>query len=320
MKAPGRRVVVIDDDDVWAAVEASLAQGGLALEPCAEAPPSLVRDDDDTGFFRCRLAAAVTGGPAGGEASPTLGLGADPTLAAGVAHEVNNPLTAIIANLDLALRALETEDAAAPSGVRDSEAAVPVLGSQELGRLRTELRDAHEAAVHVRKIVQAVRALSLPNEEALEIVDVCAVIDKAARLATCEITSRARLRKDCARLPPVRSTAARLEQVFLNLLMNAAQAITPGAPDRHEILVAARVDDLGWVNVTVTDDGGGIAPEHLSRVFVPFFTTKSAGGTGLGLPISQRIVASLGGRIQIASELGRGTTVTVSLPPASADE
>jgi CheY-like chemotaxis protein len=123
--------------------------------------------------------------------------------------------------------------------------------------------------------------------------------------------------KSFADIPLVDANEARLGQVFLNLLVNAAQAIPEGHADEHEVRVATRTDDKGHALVEVSDSGMGIAPENISRIFDPFFTTKGEGGTGLGLSISQGAVTSLGGEISVSSSLGKGTTFLVTLPPAT---
>jgi CheY-like chemotaxis protein/anti-sigma regulatory factor (Ser/Thr protein kinase) len=118
----------------------------------------------------------------------------------------------------------------------------------------------------------------------------------------------------------VLADASRLGQVFLNLLVNAAQAMVEGDASRNEIRVAVR-EEAGQVVVDIADTGAGIAPEHLDRIFDPFFTTKPVGvGTGLGLSICRGIITGLGGEITVESEVGRGTTFHVSLPASPADE
>ena len=119
-------------------------------------------------------------------------------------------------------------------------------------------------------------------------------------------------------MPPVWTTDARLGQVFLNLLINAAQAIEIGHVDANQIRLATRTDEQGRALVEIADTGVGISAENLGRIFTPFFTTKPPGsGTGLGLSISHRIVKELGGELRLSSEPGRGTTATVALPAAS---
>jgi signal transduction histidine kinase len=224
------------------------------------------------------------------------------TLAASVAHEINNPLSAVVANLELALRQLD--------GLGDRP---------ELEDLQAELRDAHEAAHLVRQIVRDVKVFSRGGDERPAPVDVRQVLDSTARMAWSEIRHRARLQKQYDDVPPVWATDARLGQVFLNLIINSAQAIDVGRAESNRIRLSTRTDARGWALVEIADTGAGIPAEQLPRVFAPFFSTKPAGmGTGLGLSISSRIVKELGGEIRVESRVGRGTTVSVALPSASA--
>ncbi len=221
------------------------------------------------------------------------------TLAAGVAHEINNPLAAVIANLDLAERLIER-------------------GTPE--RLKAPLRDAREGAGRVRVIVRDLRIFARAEEDHRELVDLHQVLESCLRLAWPEIHPRARLDQQLGPVPPVVGNQARLGQVFLNLLVNAAQAIPEGSAADHRIRVTARTTDSGWAAVEIADTGSGISDTIRNRLFTPFFTTKPVGqGTGLGLSICQRIVSELGGEIRVCSEPGRGSTFTVLLPPAAAD-
>jgi signal transduction histidine kinase len=223
------------------------------------------------------------------------------TLAAGVAHEINNPLAAVVANLELALRSVERLPAELP----------------DVAELRAELRDAHEAAHLVRQIVRDVKVFSRTVDERASPVDVRQVLDSTVRMAWNEIRHRARLVRQYEPVPPVWTTDARLGQVFLNLLINAAQAIEIGHVDSNEIRLSTRTDDQGRAVVEIADTGVGISAENLNRIFAPFFTTKPPGsGTGLGLSISLRIVKEIGGAMELASETGRGTTARVFLPAA----
>jgi CheY-like chemotaxis protein/anti-sigma regulatory factor (Ser/Thr protein kinase) len=146
--------------------------------------------------------------------------------------------------------------------------------------------------------------------------DVRGIVESAIQMAWHEIRHRARLVKRLAEVPPVDANEARLGQVFLNLLINAAQAIPEGHADEHQISVVTRTDERGNANVEVTDTGLGIAPDDMPRIFDPFFTTKGEGGTGLGLAISHGTIKVLGGEIQVKSTPGHGTTFRVVLPPA----
>jgi PAS domain S-box-containing protein len=223
------------------------------------------------------------------------------TLAAGVAHEINNPLAYVIANLDYARQ--ELEDAAASRSPLDLE---------EVPRA---LREAREGAERVRLIVRDLKTFSRPDDARLERVDLHRAIDSAVTLAWNEIRHRARLVKAYQPVPEVWANEARLGQVFLNLLINAAQAIPEGAADRNEICVRTRLDEQGRVVVEVQDTGAGIPEDIRPRVLEPFFTTKPLGeGTGLGLSICHGIVRSLGGELYFDTEVGKGTTFRVVLP------
>lgn len=153
-------------------------------------------------------------------------------------------------------------------------------------------------------------------EPAPETADVGRAIRWAVRATAHEFRRRARLVHHPACVPPVRADEARLRQVFVNLLRNAADAVPPGRIAEHEVAIAARLEH-GHILVEVRDDGCGIAPEHLARIFEPFFTTRPVGeGTGLGLAVCREIVSSLGGEIRVQSQLGRGATFCVVLPVA----
>ncbi len=224
------------------------------------------------------------------------------TLAAGVAHEINNPLAAILGNLHLALEALQ-DGAIGPAEL--------------LGDLRDELGDSLEAAGRVRDIVRDLNIFSRTQEASASAVDVPKVVESSVRLAWNEIRHRARLVREYGEVPAVIANEARLGQVFLNLVMNAVQALPDGNVVANEIRIRILEDDQGRVVVAIRDTGAGMPPEVLRRLFTPFFTTKPVGvGTGLGLAISHRIVSSLGGEIQVDSAVGKGTEVRVALPAA----
>lgn len=219
------------------------------------------------------------------------------TLAAGVAHEINNPLSYVLANLEFAAPRI------AAAGVEPA-----VLEA---------LAEAEDGATRVRDVVRGLRAFTRPGTGPRGPVDVGAEMDAAVRLARNEIRHRARLDLRVGPLPRVVSADHELGQVFLNLLVNAAQAIQDGHARDNAITVEARTDEAGWARVEVRDTGSGMTPEVQRRVFEPFFTTKRRGaGTGLGLAIAQGIVATAGGRIEVESEVGKGSTLRVLLPPA----
>lgn len=220
-------------------------------------------------------------------------------LAAGVAHEVNNPLMALLANLELALAALE-------SGTH--------AGTEDL---RGQLLDAGNAARMVRDIVRDLNLLSRDEGEVRRPTDVHAVLESAIRISLSDISLRARLVRDLDPVPAVLANESRLGQVFVNLLVNAFQAIPEGDPDRHRITVSTRsAGDM--VSISVTDTGMGIPPDVQSRIFTPFFTTKPVGeGTGLGLSICRSIIDRFGGSLTLSSQVGRGSTFVVYLMATS---
>ncbi len=225
------------------------------------------------------------------------------TLAASVAHEINNPLAGVVANLQLALAATPEE-----GGPPDAETAAGV---------REELRDALEAAERVRRITRDLKIFSGPRDEGTSPVDVQAVIESALRMAWNEIRHRARVVREYQPVPRVEGNESRLGQVFLNLIVNAAQAMAEGRAEENVIAVATRLDRKGRVLIEVRDTGSGMPPEVLRRLFTPFFTTKPVGkGTGLGLSICHRIVASMRGEIAAESAVGRGSVFRVALPVA----
>jgi PAS domain S-box-containing protein len=233
------------------------------------------------------------------------------TLAAGVAHEINNPLTYVLANVDVARESvvrLAAERAADPGAARALE---------EIGEA---LAEAADGAGRVRQIVGDLKALSSPGDaEGTERVDVRAVLQSSINLSRRLVEARAQLSTDLASVPPVAGNAARLGQVFLNMLVNAAQAIPEGRPADQRVRAVCFVDGDGRVAVEISDTGAGIPAEQRARIFEPFFTTKPQGiGTGLGLAICQTIVTAHGGEIRVDSEVGRGSTFRVLLPPASA--
>jgi signal transduction histidine kinase len=248
------------------------------------------------------------------------------TLAAGIAHELNNPLTPLMANLtfiadDLAqVFALSTAiDHALDRGDPEARDVTTRLRTR-LRDVELAVRDARDSAERVRNIVRDLKIFSRTDEERTGPVDVRRVIDSSLRIAWNEVRHRARLVKDYREVPLVEANEGRLGQVVLNLLVNAAHAITDGHADDNEIRISTSVEG-GFVQIAISDTGTGI-PEHMQhRIFEPFFTTKPVGvGTGLGLSICHRIVTGFGGTITVASEVGRGTTFRIVLPRARRED
>ena len=217
-------------------------------------------------------------------------------LAAGIAHEIANPLTALFSLLDVAGEA--------------------VKHPPRLHEVTAALADAREAAAQMRAILADLRVFSRPDEDATAPVDLGEVVETACRMIGAELRTRARLVKQIEPAPRVHGRASHLGQVALNLLMNAMHAIPIGASAKHEVRVTVGADAKGAL-FRVSDTGVGMTEEVRARIFTPFFTTKPGGeGTGLGLAICHRIVTGLGGTLEVESEPGRGTTFTVRLTAA----
>ncbi|MDB5217355.1 MAG: sensory box histidine kinase/response regulator [Myxococcaceae bacterium] len=233
------------------------------------------------------------------------------TLAAGVAHEINNPLAYVMANLAILARELPALIAVSAPSDR---------GGSTVFDVGTVLNDAQEGAARVSGIVRDLRALSRADDETRGPVDVVAVLLSSLKMAQNEIRHRANVVRDLGEaLPAVHANASRLGQVFINLLVNAAQSIPDGRTDANEIRVRARASaDGALVIVEIEDTGVGIPPSIKERIFDPFFTTKPVGvGTGLGLSICHQIVSSVGGEIAVTSEPGRGSRFRVSFPASA---
>ena len=187
-----------------------------------------------------------------------------------VGHEINNPLAYMLGSIELA-RADLAALAADPSAQ---------------ARVEQYFVTIRDGAERVRDIVRDLKSLSAASDDRLVPVDVERTLDAAAATAAHEIRVRARLVKEYGRVPTVSANEGRLAQVFINLLVNAAQAIPEGAANDNEIRVVTR-QEAGRVTVEIRDTGTGIAPEDLPRVFEPFFTTKpQGGGTGLGVDLA----------------------------------
>jgi PAS domain S-box-containing protein len=221
------------------------------------------------------------------------------TLVAGVAHEMNNPLTFAMLGLEHARAMLDTLDAPAP----------------ELGRLRAVIADVDHGIQRVAGVVRQLRANSRADVKEPEPVSLEAVVASALRIAGNELRHRAFVLMEVATVPPVMGDPQRLEQVVLNLLVNAAQALPDGRPE-NEIRVVVRAE-CDAIVIEVVDNGPGVPAEALPRVFEPFFTTKTADvGLGLGLSICHDIVTAHRGTITVESEPHRRTVFRVRLPRA----
>ncbi|WP_457350391.1 ATP-binding protein [Roseateles sp. P5_D6] len=244
-------------------------------------------------------------------------------LAAGVAHEINNPIGFVSSNLGslrgyvqpvFALLALlrKTPADALPRDVREEldrvDAAVDLSFVQE--DLPQLLDESEEGLSRVKKIVQDLKDFSRVDHADWQDADLNAGLDSTLNVVMNEVKYKAEVRKDYAVLPPVHCIAAQLNQVFMNLIVNAAHAIK----ERGTITLTTRAED-GWVRIEIADTGSGMSEEVKRRIFEPFFTTKPVGqGTGLGLSLSFSIVQKHGGRIEVDSQPGVGTRFTVWIP------
>ena len=225
-------------------------------------------------------------------------------LAAGVAHEINNPLAYVSANLSFAIQQLN-----APTGSGDPA---------RLKEMQVSLGEALEGTERIAIIVRDLKMLSRDGEkDQQESVELRPVIEAALNVARTHIRHHAAVQTDFGPVPAVRGSAAKLGQVFLNLVMNAAQAIDRRRSD-NRIRVVTRTLQDGNAAVDVEDTGCGIPESLRQRIFDPFFTTKPIGqGTGLGLSICHGIIAAMGGRIELESDVGRGSVFRVVLPPSA---
>ena len=248
-------------------------------------------------------------------------------LAAGVAHEINNPLSYVLFNLESLSEILPDrfdvmrrirarldnvvdpailEDVVGDSGQK--------LNAAALDDILARLKDALGGTRRICEITRSLGTFSRVEQNQLVPVNLEHVIDAALDMAYNEIKYRARLVRDLASTPTVLASEGRLSQVFLNLIINAAHAITEGDVENNEIRVRTWVEG-DEVCAEVRDTGSGIAPEHIRKIFEPFFTTKKIGvGSGLGLAISKSIVEGFHGTIQVSSEVGKGTSFIIRLP------
>lgn len=248
-------------------------------------------------------------------------------LAAGVGHEINNPLTFMLLNLSQSLTRLQPRSSAlkAPS---------KLLAEVELEDAKTRmaivtdmLEDCLAGGERIRETVANLQRLSRRQEGKRNSLDLHALIEQAVSMGWNQIRHRARLIKTFCQAPPLFGNGSGLVQVFFNLLTNAAHAIPEGASEVNEIRISTRVEGPSegpveghqaansQIVVEIADSGGGIAPDVIAHVFEPFFTTKPLGeGRGLGLSVSNQTVLDHGGRMTVASQPGRGTVFRVFLP------
>jgi signal transduction histidine kinase len=222
-------------------------------------------------------------------------------VAAGVAHEINNPLAYVLGNVEFVLEQLEHAD--------EHGSATP-----QMREWVEALQHAREGSERIRVTTRDLKVFCRTDEETRGAVNVRKVMESSINMAWAEIRHRAQLVRRFETVPGIEGNENRLGQVFLNLLVNAAQALPDRPTEQNEISVDIRAA-AGSVVVEIADTGMGIAPAQLKRIFEPFYTTKVPGvGTGIGLSICRTIVTELGGEITVESELGKGTIFRVVLP------
>lgn len=224
-------------------------------------------------------------------------------LAAGGIRDLVAPAQYLVSNLEFLDREIMRHDDELPPG--------------RVSELRQCLQEAVASATRIRDVVRDMAALGRRDDGASE-VDLQRVLLTCIKVARTEIDHRARVITEFDVVPPVVGSEARLYRLFLNLIMNAAQAVAGDPQNEHFIRVVTRNEPDQRVSVDVIDSGPGILPEHLGRVFEPFFTTKSVDqGTGLGLALCRRIVDDLDGDIFVESTPGKGAMFRVTLPMAA---
>lgn len=248
-------------------------------------------------------------------------------LAAGVAHEINNPIGYVYSNLgsmqnyvqDL-LSVLDAYEQSEPLLAAQPEAA-PTLGSIKALKEKVDLkflredtlnlmRESKEGITRVKHIVQDLKDFSHVNSAEWLFTDLHKGLNSTLNIVNNEIKYKADVIKEYGEIPLVECVASQINQIFMNLLVNAAHAIE----GRGTITLSSGFKD-DWVWVAVADTGKGIAPENMQRIFDPFFTTKPVGkGTGLGLSLAYSIINKHGGKIDVESKPGEGTRFTVWLP------
>lgn len=248
-------------------------------------------------------------------------------LVAGVIHELNNPLTIVNANLHvLAEYTTQMQQLLAlyqAAGVTNPE--IEALAEEiDLPYLQGDLPrilvSCQEGANRARTLVDELRRFSIANSPEVGPVDLKGILNSTVRLVESSYRQKVEFKLEIDKLPPVMGITGQLQQVLMNLLINACQAIK----EKGDIHIRSRQED-GCAVIEVRDTGEGIPADVLPRIFEPYFSTKSpTDGTGLGLPISKRIVEKHGGRLDVASVPGQGTTFTIVLPiegnPALADD
>ena len=236
------------------------------------------------------------------------------TLSAGIAHEINNPLTFVLANVDIALE----EVRAVNDRLRAIGDPQTLVAAARLGELDAALTDAKEGSLRVHRIIADLRRFGRLDDSKHSVVEIVDVLESAIRITANQARLHAEIRRDYEATPAVSANEGQLVQVFVNLLMNAIQAVGDASCSERQIVVASYTDDVGRAVAEVRDSGPGVPEAIHKRIFEPFFTTKSVGqGSGLGLSVCYSVVRALGGAIEVDSNEARGATFRVTLPAAT---
>ena len=250
-------------------------------------------------------------------------------LAAGVAHEINNPTGYILSNLNSLGKYAdryseyisilnEAVGELADSGEKDVDAILDMLGKKRkalkldyvIEDTKQLIRETTDGAEKIKRIVQDLKSFSHVDDTEFKTCDINEGLESTVNIAWNELKYKATVKREYGEIPMVKCNLGQLNQVFINLLVNAAQAIEK----QGEITVKTWFDGK-YVNVSITDTGSGIPNDKIDRIFEPFFTTKEVGkGTGLGLSIAYDIIKKHAGEIEVASEVGKGTTFKIKIP------
>ncbi len=252
-------------------------------------------------------------------------------LSAGIAHEINNPISFVLSNakslseyiavyqklIDMYRTALAAE----PAELESNKLAISELESEEDIEFVNEdiitlIEDTVEGSVRVQEIVKGLRDFSHTNFDTKDVCNLVECVESTLRIANTELKSRCAVHSELNPIPDVLGNRGELNQVIMNLLINAGQAM-----DEHgDIFIKTSAED-GFVELAISDSGSGIEEDHLSKLFDPFFTTKAVGeGTGLGLAISYGIITDHGGTIEVESERGKGSMFRIQLPEIENDQ
>lgn len=246
-------------------------------------------------------------------------------LVAGVAHEINNPIAYIKSNNhslasylhDIASLLTEYRKLKTLGDPSQFESVIKRIGDKEaeidldfvLDDLNKLLEESQEGIERIARIVRELKSFARAEEAPFEYADINEELDKTLRIAQHEFRDRIKVNKEYGRIPQVQCHASQLSQVFLNILINASQAIA----DEGTVIVKTFEEDNKIV-VEISDDGCGMDKETMKHIFDPFFTTRGVSGTGLGLSVSYGIIKRHNGEIRVKSEAGKGTTFTIELP------